>query len=192
MTGRPWWLIAIQWILWLIAMLAVTRWLERSRHSIQPENGCLVHPPSTLVLGGIGFNFFVSITILSNGYSNETTTWWTTTAFIVVAFLFGWIMVRYFVEKHEVSETGLVFTSVFGKRKSMRWDEVKSVRYSFGMQWFIVESASGDSARISAMLIGLPEFARLVLLRVPASSFSSFTRMLLQKTADGDPPPLWM
>jgi hypothetical protein len=59
------------------------------------------------------------------------------------------------------------------------------------MKWFRLETQSGDVARISAMLIGLPEFARLLLSHAQPHAIDAETLLILQATADGNPPSVW-
>jgi hypothetical protein len=59
------------------------------------------------------------------------------------------------------------------------------------MKWFRLETRTGAVARISAMLIGLPEFARLLLAHAPADAIPPETLLVLEATAAGNPPPVW-
>ena len=65
------------------------------------------------------------------------------------------------------------------------------MQYAPVMKWFRLENSSGEVARISAMLVGLPEFARLLLRQAPPRAIEDATLPILQATADGDPPPVW-
>jgi hypothetical protein len=146
-------------------MAAIMGWLGRNRLQRRADSEAhrLVHPHGTLVVGAVGFGFFVALAVLSNLYPNDTATWWTTTIFLCLALLSVPIVMAYFIDKHAVSESGLAFTTLLGARKRMRWEEVRSLRYGPLMKWFVVEANTGDVARISIMLMGLPEFARLAL-----------------------------
>lgn len=59
------------------------------------------------------------------------------------------------------------------------------------LKWFRLETRSGKVARVSAMLIGLPDFARLVLRYAPADAIEPDTLPVLRATAEGNPPPIW-
>ena len=59
------------------------------------------------------------------------------------------------------------------------------------MKWFLLETASGSKVRVSAMLTGLPEFARLVLRHVPKEAIEPGTRAILAETEQGRPPSVW-
>jgi hypothetical protein len=66
----------------------------------------------------------------------------------------------FFLQHHEVSEDGLAYRSMTGARKDLRWSDLKAVRYSPAKKSFRLETRAGDSARISAMLMGLPDWLR--------------------------------
>ena len=183
----------VQWGVWGIVMAAVMAWIARSRLRTRPESNArrLVHPPSTLVIGLVCFLFFGAIAVISNVLANNTTTWWTTTVFIGFALVSLLIVADYFVARHEVSEEGMSYGRLLGSRRFLKWSDLRFVRYAPVMKWFRLETRSGDVARISAMLIGLPEFARLILANAPTEAIEPGTLPILQATADGSPPPVW-
>jgi hypothetical protein len=59
------------------------------------------------------------------------------------------------------------------------------------MKWFLVRDADGRTARIPAMMRGLPAFAALLLAHVPQAVADPFTQDVLDATAAGAPPPVW-
>ena len=79
---------------------------------------------------------------------------------------------------------------MMGRRGAFRWHEVKRIRYATMMKWFKLELQSGETVRISAMLMGLPEFASLALCHVPAAAIDKETRSVLEATAIGHLPSL--
>jgi hypothetical protein len=187
------WTTALQWTLWAVVMALVMGWLGRSRFRVRAPSDArtLVHPPSTLIVGVVGFAFFFGIAIVSNVFRNKTTTWWTTAIFVGFALMSAVVMINYFVAKHELSDEGLSYSKLLGAKRSLRWSDVRAVRYAPAMKWFRLETRSGEVARISVMLMGLPEFARLLLERVPGDAVDSDTRQVLQATAEGRPPSVW-
>ena len=52
----------------------------------------------------------------------------------------------YFAARHEVSEEGLRYGRLIGSGGLLRWDELKSVRFSQRHKWFRLESQSGGGA----------------------------------------------
>lgn len=195
--GKPmdqsWWGPAIQWTIWGVLMSLVMGWVAKSRLKVRPQSDSqwLVHPPSTLIIGIVGLLFFTGIAIISNVFPNKTVTWWTTTIFVGFALLSLVIIAHYFVSRHEVSEEGLHYGRLTGRRGYLKWSDLGVVKYAPVMKWFRLETQSGDVARLSAMLIGLPEFARLLLANAPAQAIDAETLAILEATAGGNPPSVW-
>jgi len=191
--SEPWWTSAIQWTVWGIVMVLVMGWVGKSRLKARPKSDPrrLVHPPSTLIIGLVGFLFFAGIAVVSNVFPNKTVTWWTTAIFVGFAVLSLPMIADYFLARHELSEKGLSYGSMTGRRGYFEWLEVRRIRYAPAMKWFRLETRSGHVARISAMLVGLPEFARLVLAHVPPEAIEPETLPILEATAAGNPPPVW-
>lgn len=184
---------AIQWLVWAILMVVVMRWMARSRNHPRPpaEERVLSHPRSTLIMGLVCFIFFAAAAILSNVFRNHTTTWWTTSIFVGFALVSLPMITDYFIARHQVSEDGLAYRKMTGAARYLRWSDLKRVRYATGMKWFRLETKSGEVARISAMLMGLPEFARLLLAHTPEDAIDHDTLPVLQATAGGDAPSVW-
>ena len=101
------------------------------------------------------------------------------------------MILDYFMAKHQVAEDGLTYRKLVGTRKYLRWSDLRDVRYAPVLKWFRLETRSGDVARISVMLMGLPEFARLLLEEAPEDAIDSGTLRILQATAEGKPPSVW-
>lgn len=193
MGESAWWEPILKYAFGVIAMTLVMGWIAGSRMKKRKsiESNCLRHPPSTLVFAVIAFVFFGGIAILSNVYANRTTTWWTTTLFVALASASLVSILDYFVARHEMSESGMSYGRLCGPKRSLRWSELRNVRYAPFMRWFRLETTNGEVARISSMLMGLPEFARLVLRHAPPESIEEDTLSRLRATANGNPPPVW-
>jgi hypothetical protein len=138
-----------------------------------------------------GVLFFAGIAIISNVFPNKTVTWWTTAGFVGFALLSLLMVADYFLGHHQVSEEGLSYGRLTGRRGYLKWADLRRVKYAPTMKWFRLETQSGDVARISAMLIGLPEFGRLLLSHAPPQVIDAKTLLILQATADGNPPSVW-
>ena len=184
---------ALQWTLWLVVMAIVMAWLARSRLRARPASDArrLVHPPSLLIVGLVGFAFFAGITVISNVVPNKTSTWWTTAVFVAFALLSAALLLAFFLEQHEVSDEGLASRTFVGVRKHLRWSDLTAVRYGASMKWFRLETRSGGVARISVMLMGLPEFARVLMQHAPQDAIDAATWDVLRETAAGNPPSVW-
>jgi hypothetical protein len=191
--NKLWWLPIVQWALWGLAMTAVMGWISRNRDRARgaAQARRLLHPRSTLVIGLGGSLLFFALAVISNVYANKTTTFWTTAVFVGFAIMSLAAIAEYFFARHEVTDDGLHYGRISGRRGSLQWSDVARVRYSAGMKWFRIETAAGQIARISVMLSGLPEFARVVLAQVPRTAIDEDTRAILNATASGKPPAVW-
>lgn len=194
MNDRPWWMTVVQWTVWALIMSAVMGWLGRSRLKERPtaETRVMRHPTSTLIVGVVCVGFFAAMAVVSAVSIDGGGTWWITLIFVGFALMSLPMLLDYFIARHEVTEEGLRYRKLNGARKFMRWSDVRQVRYAATMKWFRVESTSGEVARLSVMLMGLPEFARVLLDRVPDGVVQSGTESVLQATAEGRPPSMWM
>ncbi len=183
----------MQWAVWAVLMTAVMGWLARSRQRPRPasEAGYLAHPSSTLIVGVAIFVLFAGFAILSNVYANETSGVLTTCVFVAFAVLPLWMVADYFLERHHVSDQGLSYRDLMWRPGRLAWPEVTRVGYAPAMKWFRIETRGGKVARVSAMLVGLPEFARLVLAHVPRTAINAASLPVLEATAAGSPPSLW-
>ena len=59
------------------------------------------------------------------------------------------------------------------------------------MKWFTIELAPDLRSEFFAMLMGLPEFARILLAHVPKSVIDDEAYALLRETEQGRPPSVW-
>ena len=135
---------------------------------------------------------FLAILVLANLFPNETVTWWVNAIFAGFALLSLTMVSAYFLDKHEVSEAGLSYTPLLRwTRKDLAWGEVQSLRYNPVLKWFTIKGVD-RTARISVMLMGLPEFARLALAHAPSGAIDDATADLLRATAEGHPPSVWV
>jgi hypothetical protein len=175
-------------------MAVVMAWVARSRLRTRPndEAQTLRHPMSTLAIGFVGAAFFFGIAIVSNTVGkNPTSTIWTTLVFIFLGAMSLPMIADYFFARHKVSEFGIDYGRMLGQRGVLAWSDVKNVRYAPVMKWFVLEQANRRPVRVSAMLMGLPEFATQVLAHVPEERIELQTRNVLQQTSAGKPPNVW-
>jgi hypothetical protein len=183
----------LQWTLWAIIMSLIMGWVARGRRQPRAADYArrLQHPPSTLIIGLVSFLFFAAVAVISNVFANNTTSWWTTAIFVGFALLALPVVGDYFAARHEVSREGLRYGRLIGVGGFLRWDELRSVRFSSGMKWFRLESQSGTVVRISVMLMGLPIFAQMILVNARSAAIDPTTQMILHATAEGNPPSVW-
>lgn len=192
--SREWWVPIVQWTLWGLVMAVVMGWVAKARlrKRATADRYLLVHPLSTLLIGAAGAAFFFGIAIISNTVGkNPTATIWTTLAFVAFGLASMPMIADYFFARHRLTEEGIHYGRMLGQRGSLPWSQVKRLRFAPVMKWFVLDSASGARVRISALLMGLPEFARLALLHVPPTAIDTNTQIVLLETEQGRPPSVW-
>jgi hypothetical protein len=136
--------------------------------------------------------FFFGIAIVANTIGkNSSSTIWTTLIFVTFGLMSVPMIADYFFARHRVSELGIEYGRMFGKRGTLAWSDVRRVRFAATMKWFVLEQQAGSPVRVSAMLMGLPEFAQLLLRHVPTERIDAETHALLKATSDGNPPDVW-
>jgi hypothetical protein len=175
-------------------MTLVMGWMARSRFRKRPESDArtLTHPISTLVIGIVGVAFFGGIAVISNTVGkNNTTTIWTTLGFLAFALASVPMIADYYFARHRVSELGMDYGRMFGRRGTFSWSDTKRVRYASVVKWFSIDLRDGSTVRVSTMLGELPEFGRLLLAHVPRCAIDDEAYVLLRETEQGSPPSVW-
>ncbi|HWZ64665.1 MAG TPA: hypothetical protein VNX02_16720 [Steroidobacteraceae bacterium] len=154
--------------------------------SDQPKR--LQYPPLVLVIGMLAFGLFAAAASLSLVFDNGSGGPLVSAGFAALGVLGLLTLLEYARARHELTADGLEVGRLFGPRGSLRWRDVTHLSYSKGMRWFRIETAAGDVARISAMLMGLPELARAVLDQVPGYAIDAGTREVLEGCVQGALP----
>ena len=192
MMGRGYWTLVIQWTAWAVAMAVLMGWLARSRlkHRNPVQSGVLEYPSSMLALGGGCIAVLLCFAVLSSR-SNDPRDAHLWIVFVGFALLGAPIVAEYFVVRHVLLPEGLQYTPLVKKSGSFRWNDVAHIRYSPSAKWFRIDLKDGRVVRISAMLMGLPEFASAVLHAVPPSSIDPLAGPVIERTAAGNPPSIW-
>ncbi len=185
---------AVQWIVWFVLMTLVMGWLARSRSRIRAasDNALLYHPTSTLIVGLVTGGLFLGIAVLSYLFPNTTGSLAITLFFAAFALLGAVLVLEYVRVRHCLESGGLSYQKLFGKGGRLRWNEVARVHYSETAKWFRIVTVNGEVVRVSVMLVGLPQFARAVLDEIPPERIDPETKPVLEKTAAGFPPSMWM
>lgn len=187
------WESVIQWAVWFTIMGLVMARLGRARLKPRPpsEAGTLAHPPSTLAIGAATTLLFGAIALITAAYGKTRADDLAFAIFAGLALLGLPLIAEYYHARHSVSPAGLEYGSLTGARGSMSWADVTHLRYANTLKWFRIEDAQGNVARLSIMLTGLPEFAAQALQHVPPHAMDAPTRAVLERTAAGNPPPVW-
>ncbi len=170
-------------------------WLSRSRlrKGLPSERGVLAYPPLLLVVGVVYTLTFLGFAILMFLTTPNSTEKWNF-FLLFVAFSLGGlpIIAASLFERHRVSVWGIEYSPLFGVGifGYLSWSEVRRVKFSRFMRWFILEGHDGTKVRVSAMMVGLPEFAQYLLAGVAPEAMDTKTFYLLQRTAHGILPKL--
>lgn len=193
MSDRPWWAPAIQWGVWLVIMSLVMAWVARGRLRSAPTQGggALVHPPSTLIIGLVCAGLFLTIALLSALFPAKSGSPAVTLFFVGFAALGLLMILEYRNGRHMLTEDGLQYGRMLGQTGALRWNEVRRLAYSESAKWFRIELANGRVVPVSAMLVGLPSFARAALDHVPPNAIDPNTQSVLEATAAGNLPRIW-
>jgi Bacterial PH domain len=174
-------------------MTVVMGWLARSRTvpALAADSRTLAHPRTTLIVGLACTGLFLALAVLSATFPGKTGSVWVTLLFLGFAAMGFFLLLDYRNARHSITEDGLQYGKLLGGRGVLRWREVRRLVYSESAKWFRLELSDGRVVRISAMLIGLPSFARAALDHVPAAAIAGDTRTLLEATAAGNLPSIW-
>ncbi len=185
---------AVQWIVWSVLMALVMGWLARSRSRSRAASDAalLYHPTSTLIVGLVVGGLFLAIAVLSYLFPNNTGSLGISLFFAGFALLGAVLVVEYFRVRLCLEPGGLTYQRLFGKGGRLRWNEVARIQYSQSAKWFRLVTNNSEVVRVSVMLVGLPEFARAVLDEVPPEKIDTGSKSVLEQTAAGHPPSLWM
>ena len=190
---NEWWMEIVKWMLIGVVVVFFGRWFRRYgfRIRLSPDGTTLKQPLSFLIAGVVGFIFYGGFTAVSNTIGkNETTSIWSTTIFVFLA-LMSLTMIVYYFTRHRLSAEGINYTRLHGKQGYTRWSEIHEMKYRPRLGWFQLRTEAGSTIRISATLIGLPEFAQHVLTHVPLERINSSTGDLLTEIAAGETPKSW-
>ena len=162
----------------------------------------LVQPRVVLALGLLCLFFFGGFAMLSALPTAHVPHWftppvtrtevfWEVGGFGLFTLLGMFLLTSYFLERHEGSKRGLTCRSIFGLNKTVEWSNLHSVRYCpYPRAWFRLQSTSGTVIRVSFWLVGLPDFARLLLHSAPDCSLDATTTAVLRAVAAGHPAPM--
>jgi len=169
------------------------QWVERSRLRVRPaaEARSLVQPRGVLA---IGFGFLVAAAVFGFAmfdWLNVSENSWLYGAVAVLLAPGLWVIAEYYLVRHELKQEGMQFKRLFGRRGEFGWNDVEHVSFNKAMGWYRIVLRSGEKVRISFMLMGLPEFARMLLLHAPRAHVSPAAHTMLQDLAQNKLRPLW-
>ena len=170
-AGLQWWNgettpLALTVGLTAAAMVVALGWLGRSRRQRPKwESGAIIlrYPKSVMIVGLADAALFGGIAAglwLSPQSQDE---WPTLFGLLSLCLLGIGIVLDCCRTRLDVSETGVVSRTMLGRLQTSLWMDIRLVRYKRALKWFRVELRNETSFKVSSMLIGLPQFARLLL-----------------------------
>ncbi|MCD2518498.1 hypothetical protein LQ564_19530 [Massilia sp. G4R7] len=190
----PGWLSAVaQALFWIVATAFTMRWLARSRQQARraADLDRLQQPRSMLALGSAGTVLWVGVMAAFTIWPDDTVSVWFYLFFVGLTLLSLFLVADYVNGRHAVREAGMDIGRPSGRRLSFGWDEVEQIRYAKSAGWFRIALRSGEVARVSSMLMGLPAFADQVLRHVPAARIEADALKMLSEAARGKLPGIW-
>jgi hypothetical protein len=194
MTDAPPWVgTVLQWGLWFVLMTLVMGWLARRRlgPAAPTATGTLLKLPiSLLVIGVVCTAMFGTFAVLS--YSAPTGGAVVAAVFVLFAAVGCYVIVEYFRDRYELRPGGLAWRTPIGTERFAPWADVAWVRYSRVGNWLVLRLRNGRTLRLSVMLVGLPALAEALLRNVHPDLIAEDSRQIIQDTARGEPPKVWM
>lgn len=136
----------------------------------------LEYPKRILIIGILCTSFFLFVTVISNLFPNETTTWKSTTVFILFSLLGVYIILDFLRSKFTVTSSAIEYRNLFFKTSELRWDEIEKVDFSRINSWFILKTRDNKRIRVSLMLKGMGEFRILLSEKINESKISNVAR----------------
>ena len=194
MSQRPFWASIIQWTLWALIMAGLAGWLARGRRKRVVSEGqtVMVYPLVALGLAIFCVVFSLALVVFSSMAPRDNAPWWAIAIFAVMLAGSLHMLVDCVVGRYALTEEGLRYVGVFTGVRLFKWTDLKSLKYAPAMHWFKLVDSEGQVARISVMMTGLPEFARLLMERARHVDIDAATVPILTQTAKGDPPSVWL
>src|ERR1051325_1181465 len=172
-------------------MSLVMGWVSRSRspRNAASNRGLLYYPTSLLIVGVVTVGMGLGMAMVMHSHPVPPNATWVPLAFNLFFMGFAlagaYLILEYVRVRHSLEPGGLKYQKPFADGGRLRWNEVARVDYSQSQKWFRIDTTEGEVVRVSALLVGLPEFARAVLDEVPAEYIDIKTMPILEQTAAG-------
>jgi hypothetical protein len=192
MADRPWWLIALQWTAWLVAMTLVASWFAKARKAAARSGSTLVlvHPPATLILGIVCTLMFGALAVASANYVTDVQ-WWVPWVFIAFVLMGAATLGEALWVRHELRDTGIGYRGLWRRYDHVYWNEIASAGWSPAMKWLVVTTNDGRVMRFSGLLNGLESLATALAERVPRLDVDEETAVMLADAREGRLPNLF-
>ncbi|MGI0529751.1 hypothetical protein [Treponema socranskii] len=143
-------------------------------------------PMYIFIIGLIDFLIFAGFALFSNLFPNGTESAATTILFSAFALLGLFLSYMYFVENYTYDEHAIIYRKINFKKITMEWNSIVNIKYSSGMQWFVIKCADDKKGYFSVMLKGMKPFAELILQKVSTEKTDFKTREMLTVLKNGN------
>ena len=150
----------------------------------------MVHPINLFVFGLAIISITIGLAIAAAVFDGLAAAKFAGILLVPFVAFGAYIILEYLMVRHQISNWRLVFRRVTGTKVSVAWADVTQVKYSKRMKRFKIRTFTGDVVRVSAGLIGLEEFSRVVLANVKPTAIDQKTKEVLDSAAVGDLPRL--
>lgn len=168
----------------VIKLIGMGRLRKRPKHVAH----IVVHPLSTALIGIVWSALCWTFTAMA--LSSPSEPYWALFGGFGLGMPGVFLVLCFFISKHEIHTQGLTSRRIFGRRREVLWSDVVRIWYSTMRMSFVLDIRDGSRVRISALMIGLPKFAEMALANVSPSAFDETMRATLKATAAGDLPDL--
>ncbi|MGP1458644.1 MAG: hypothetical protein ACTTKL_04975 [Treponema sp.] len=145
----------------------------------------LALPLYVFIVGIADFLLFAAIALVSNLFPNGTESLGTTIIFVSFALLGLLLVYAYFIEQYSYDAYEIQYRSFTGKKITIKWNEIESVTYNAGMQWFVIEFG-GKKSRFALMLKGMRGFAQMILNNSGKYQIDPKTFSILERVVTGE------
>jgi lipid-A-disaccharide synthase-like uncharacterized protein len=162
-------------------MAASATQLSAQKIVLRPPLGVLLIGAAAIVL----FSFFA---IVSNLVPNPTTTVGTTVGFISFALLGVLLVVEYLMDRHQLDTRGIRSRGFFGQINSAAWNDISRIGFNQSLQWFHLRTKDGRLWHVTAMLVGLPAFGKLILAHVNPAAIDDDLKTMLRELDNASNP----
>ncbi len=150
----------------------------------------LHHPKRTLYFGGGAFAFFFLLAVGTIALGSAPERWILVGFWAVFLLIATPMLLAYFRNRHELTDSEMKYGSTFGRGGRFRWSEVRRVDYQALHKRVRIEAENGRVAKVPIMLVGVPQFAQMVLTKVPTESIDPIARKALKWLVLGEVPPM--
>lgn len=139
----------------------------------------LEYPRRILISGILCTSFFLIVTVVSNLFPNQTTTWETTTGFLFFSSLGVYIIIDFMRSKFSVTSSAIKYRNSFFKTTEVSWNDIEEVDFSRINSCFILKTRDKKRIRFSLLLQGIGEFKILLNEKIIESKISNGAKQAL-------------